>query len=460
MIFRRLLVAGLLPVMVLAGDAPERQAWRLPLAPVPHDTLAAFRLTAEVFDKSTPGLADLRLVDTAGTVIPYTIENETAAGHRAVRTPQTAEVAEVHETAGNGLVVIARLTGDEPAAQGFTVVTPLTDFERRVLVEGSADNGATWRPLVTAAPLFDRSRYTQISCREVALPTDNRATLFRITFDAATETLVSDLAEITRSRRQGQVAEETDRTATLRRAFHFDRIEFWRVREVETPRQTVMADYAPAEWIVTVDAGKRQTVIQATLRNEPVTRFRIAAAPANYQRRIRVLVPWHPAGGMTEWRVLADSEILQVALQGYVENRSDVEFPETAAREYRLEIFNEDNPPLQISGGRAFGPARRVLFEARAGERYYLLFGDPQAVAPRYDFAAVLARLRDHGVAVPLTVGATGPVEANPGLRPASLWDRLPRRGLLWGGMTLMLAGLAWGMWHATQSIGKLPENS
>ncbi|MFA5206840.1 MAG: DUF3999 family protein, partial [Lentisphaeria bacterium] len=310
-----------------------------------------------------------------------------------------------------------------------------------------------------SAPLFDRSRYTRIACREVALPADNRATLFRITFDAATETLVSDLAEITRSRRQGQVAEETDRTATLRRAFHFDRLEFWHVREVEVARRSVLAEYAPASWTVTEEPGKKRTLLRVTMGQEPLTRFRLAAEPANHQRRVRVLVPPFPGAGLgADWRVLADTEISRVSLQGYREDRDWVELPETAARDYRLEIWNEDNPPLRITGVTASGPARRLLFEARAGERYWLWFGDPRAAAPRYDFAAVLARLRDHGVAAPLAVGAAGPVEPNPDRPPAAFWERLPKRALLWAGVVLMVAGLGWGMWRAAARVGKLAE--
>ena len=82
-----------------------------------------------------------------------------------------SHVASLKEVEGS-LEIIAKLDEKSPSASGFTVRTPLKDFERRVQVFGS-NAGQQWQSLVPEALLFDYSRSTWISavatcrCRKI-----------------------------------------------------------------------------------------------------------------------------------------------------------------------------------------------------------------------------------------------------------------------------------------------------
>jgi len=58
-----------------------------------------------------------------------------------------------------------------------------------------------------------------------------------------------------------------------------------------------------------------------------------------------------------------------------------------------LETENGDNPPLELEKFTAFYSATRVLFKAKADDRLFMYYGNPQAVPPSYDLSLVAGEL-------------------------------------------------------------------
>jgi hypothetical protein len=58
-----------------------------------------------------------------------------------------------------------------------------------------------------------------------------------------------------------------------------------------------------------------------------------------------------------------------------------------------LDIDNGDNPPIELENFRLFLPVTRVLFKARPEDELILYYGNPSAVAPRYDLGLVVGEL-------------------------------------------------------------------
>ncbi|MGD0263052.1 MAG: DUF3999 family protein [Verrucomicrobiota bacterium] len=58
-----------------------------------------------------------------------------------------------------------------------------------------------------------------------------------------------------------------------------------------------------------------------------------------------------------------------------------------------LETHNGDNPPIELEKFQAFYPATRVLFKAQPADELLLYYGNPHAVAPRYDLSLVAGQL-------------------------------------------------------------------
>ena len=58
-----------------------------------------------------------------------------------------------------------------------------------------------------------------------------------------------------------------------------------------------------------------------------------------------------------------------------------------------LETRNGDNPPIELEKFQLFYPVSRVLFKARAGDDFFLYYGNPRAAFPRYDLSLVADQL-------------------------------------------------------------------
>jgi hypothetical protein len=103
-----------------------------------------------------------------------------------------------------------------------------------------------------------------------------------------------------------------------------------------------------------------------------------------------------------------------------------IEIPETRAAKLRLVVADAANPPLTLTGVEYTAPMRQVIFAVPAGAALPLKLycGNPDALSPRYDFAANL----------PPTVRPTparvqlGSPEANPDYQPPGpFWsERFP----------------------------------
>jgi hypothetical protein len=106
-----------------------------------------------------------------------------------------------------------------------------------------------------------------------------------------------------------------------------------------------------------------------------------------------------------------------------------------------LQVFDGDDPPLEWTTAEARVSLPDILFVAPAGQ-YTLLFGNPEAKAPRYE----LERVSDLVLAVDSTSVVAGELAENPGRGPFARfrgeggWQQV----LLWGVLVLAALVLAW----------------
>ena len=146
--------AACLVALATAGETPEmvRRGKPLALPAVAADTVAAFRLDADVYAAAAADLADLRILDAAGTEVPCVIRTVTTERRRSVRRTARAEKPEVRPLADGGLEIVVTIDPRRHpvAPAGFTLATALENFEHRVSVSWAAA-GDEWQPLVDDA---------------------------------------------------------------------------------------------------------------------------------------------------------------------------------------------------------------------------------------------------------------------------------------------------------------------
>jgi hypothetical protein len=447
---------GLALAAAAQGQTPARFRFAKPieLPAAKDEEIVAFRIDSDVYAVTKPGLPDLRVFDKDQAEVPYLIEAEVELREERSRVAFATEIVTARPD-GNTLEVTLRLPDKSPNAEGFTIATPLVNYERKVRVAGSAD-GVKWTPLLADALLFDYTRFMDVSRREIPLPA-NTFRQFKLTIEDVIEEAESPFKELTRTFRADKEDQKVERTMIERRPFRIDRIGAWSTATRERIEQTRQVAYPVAEFAVKEESAKKQSVISVKTRREPISRFTLKTTSRNFSRRAVVEVLTARAKGPAEWRPIGEATISNVNYRDQRQEQLTITFPETREEQYRIVIHNDDNPVLSLQGVNAEGGAQHVVFMAQPGGGYRVAYGSDAAEAPRYEAATVLAKLRRATPPVAATLGAQ---VANPDFAaaPATVQSVLNNRVFLGTAIVVMVAVLGWALYRASRRMEDLPK--
>ena len=176
-----------------------------------------------------------------------------------------------------------------PAADGLSIFTPLTNYERRVDVYGS-DDGVDWTPLVSDRLVFDYSRYMDVSNREVALP-KNAYRQLKVSIAGIADAKESPFLDLTRKFRGDSETERTEKTVLERRPFRMNRIELWHDAPEKLSETEKSVDYKVANWRAEEDAKAKTTIVQVSTRREPVSELTLVTSSRNFSRSAVLEIP-------------------------------------------------------------------------------------------------------------------------------------------------------------------------
>jgi len=454
----RTLVGCLLLGFALPSMAAEPGAFRfskdVDRGVAQKESILAVTLDSDVYSATRAAFPDLRVFDSQSREIPYVVEKATEPRMHTVRRACGNTVVALHEHADD-LDVLIKLDADAPAAEGLSIFTPLTNFERRVHVYGSSD-GAQWTPLVAGRLVFDYSRYMDISNREVSLPKNGYRHL-KVSITGIADAKESPFLELARKYRGGSESERIEKTVLERRSFRMDRIELWHERKEKLSENERKVDYRVAECRTEEDPAAKTTMVYIRTRREPLTELTLETASRNFSRPAVVQVPV-TRGVRTEWVDIGHGQVSLVDFGGYHKETLGLFFPERRETEYRIAIRNEDNPPLKLTGVTARGNVYRVVLLAAENEGYRLCYGADELEQPKYDALAVLGPLRQ-GQAT--SEGRLGKEAANPaaGQPAAGAARALVKNPLFLGAVIVVLvAVLGWALFRAARRINEIPS--
>ena len=419
-----------------------------------EEAILAVAFDSDVYAATRDRFPDLRIFNAENQETPFVVEKATEPRMRTVRTTcgSTVTALDEHE---NDLDILLRLDDRAPAADGLSIMTPLTNFERRVLVYGS-DDAVTWTPLVDAGLVFDYSRYMDISNREVRLPKNNYRHL-KVRIEGIADSKESPFLDLTRKYRGGHEAERVENIVLQRRPFRMDSIELWRERQEKLSENQRKIDYKVAKFHVEENPDNKTTIVYVTMRREPLTEFALETASRNFNRSAVVQTPVMRAG-RTEWIDVGRGQVSRVDFAGYRKETLDLFFPERRETTYRIVIHNEDSPPLAITGAEARGNVYRALFLAAPVDRYRLCYGSDEIEAPKYDAAMVLAPLRQSHATAEGQLGAEIASAVEGESHVFSLRDLFRSRVFLGTVVAVLVVLLGWALYHASKRISELPR--
>ena len=429
--------------------------------PIELPTLEAEELLAATFDSDVysatrDGFPDLRTHAAAGDVA-YVIRKATTTRSETVRNYYSARDPQVHPLDNDSLEIIVHLGDNDPQPQGVRIVTPLRNFEQRVRISSSAD-GKDWQQLGEDAVLFDYSQFMDARSDNFALPaTTNR--YFRIVIDNVTQELESQLMELTRRLRGDTEAHRDERLVIERRPFRIDRIEFWHDAVQEHFTGDLKVSYPVGGFQVETNPEDQQTTIHVDSRREPLTSLKLVTSSHNFSRHAQVQVE-RSRGVERTWQSIGDANLSRLDFRNLKREDLTITFPESRETAYRIVIENRGSPPLEVTGVEAQGDQYQAIFLSSATDRpLELLYGSQSAQPPDYDTAAITASLAADYQPVAVTLGKQ--VEhPGGGESPPLATSRLINDPRILGGIAVILvAALAWGLFHAGRRLDGLPRD-
>lgn len=354
--------ARALPSLVLAATAAaaalDLSAWRWRQNfTVPGGAQAVVLLDGPVFDGAHEELADLRVIDPEGAETPYALETDRARVEDA-RVP--ARLLNVVRLTDGAARFELDLGANAPPHDFLTLdISPENrNYRAAVTLEGAREKGA-WAVLKDGASILDFSQDFHLRYSELYYPESDFRHL-RVTVREKDGTPLKIIG------------------ARVRRHAHRPGSELPRTFSV-TRSSTAVSE----AW--ELDFGYNKT---------PVHRLAVSVATPEFKRRVVISIP----GEGNSWRPVGESVIYRYATGRFTGSNLTASFHEVSTRRLRVEIFHYNDRPLTVSSLQAFGTPRRLRLKSPRAGVYSLLYGNPDAPAPRYDLAELSAYLDKTGV--------------------------------------------------------------
>ena len=356
---RRLLLSFVVLVALSAaafavGLPSGWRAWRysrlIRISPIVSPTFCSVHLAIDVFPHSENSLADLRIIDENGAEVPYSMNAETGGSKTESR---CADLRENSYVAGQYTQILLDL-GKQPSFHNTVKIsTPESNFMYWVEVAAS-DDTRVWRIVKTRAPIsrFQREnlegnqviRYSQNNARYLRLHILETARKFSVT--GADIYFNSEIVEPVREPVPLQlVADSSAPSSVTRWRADFDSAHF---PLSDLAFETRQPEFFRAVRFQTSEDGKE---------------WMFAGAGEIYRYKVgdkleeSLLVPLHGARGPRQWRI---------------------------------EVLNQNDAPLDARSARLLMNSRKVYFEQKPGHSYRLLYGNPRAPSPHYDLEQLL----------------------------------------------------------------------
>ena len=381
----KLILLALLPFAAVAAKPPH--VWPI-TGVVTEECAVAVSASPMLYSAATLGREDalrseLRVRDSKGRDVPYAVRAAKTRVVDDIREWCKLKVTRVAEEGGR-LVVDAEFPSGASSPERFLalkVETPLTDFEQ------SVDVSSDGVPLAHGL-LCDYRKFADLRVSEVPLEASFRRTL-TVTFAKPTSAAAAAAFERTiRENGEGKLEAKSVRESVVSRPFRIDSLS------VAVPKARVSFEVAPpmevsTACMVETDTKAKKTVIETTVFGLPTTALAVNATDRNFSRKVAVFrrmdARWHP---------LASGHISAVNLPGERKNNLEIAFGrEVREMALRIEIENDDNPPLTLATTSDAGIGLPVtlkvtqydiVFVAAPGEKYSVVV-EPGAERPRYD---------------------------------------------------------------------------
>jgi len=364
---RTWVAAGVMLVAAVSlAAAALPTAWRnwrfsraIELAPTDTARLAAVVLPQEVYARAQAALGDIRVIDDAGTEVPY-VRYQRRGSSNAVSVP-----TKIHENSfapGLYTQVVLDVGDKAPFHNTVEIQTSETDYIEWVSVEAS-DDAHVWRIVQERAPIFRFLKEGREGTHAVHY-SENNARYLRIR------------------------VLDGGKQFPIQAAYMLD-------QKVVAPESApITASPLPDSSVPANETAWRIDLGSPPLNVETV---QFEVGPAEFSRNVEV----SSSEDGREWFSFGYGQIYRFHQGDAVEEHLSVPVQNYLARRYlRVAILNGNDAPLPNVALTFYMAPQHIVFEQQPGRSYRLLYGQSRAQAPEYDLGRrVTAQQEDTAVA-------------------------------------------------------------
>lgn len=321
---------------------------------ISQDSLAAFNLDNQVFENSKSDLSDLRIVDAAGVEVAYKLAIES---EKQLYQTYAARMINVGSLPQQYTEVVLDLANNGSLHNSVTLITPSTNFRKRVEVEASSD-GNQWFLIKKAneGPLiYDYSLDFKAHATTVNYPSS--------TYRFLRLKIIDDLSN----------------PIKVTGATTFNNLLIG-AREVRLKPAVLVTKQEKQDTQITLDLGARGI---------PNNQIVMGTDVANFNRQVVL----EGSNDNSKWVPLGGDVIFNYRTEKFTDSKLFVTYPESNLRYIKVTVKNHDDQPISFAGFEVVGNLRRVLFLVKAGQTYRLYYGNSRARLPEYDLQSYLQYL-------------------------------------------------------------------
>jgi hypothetical protein len=362
--------------------------------------LVRVTLPIEIYGRTQPSLADLRVLREDGAEVPFVLHARVGKEERQWR---PAEIADLGFVPGEHTEIVIDVGSDHDAHNALEIQTGVNEFFAWVEIAGS-DDREHWRILNEKVPIY-RFEDTQDGNTVVSYP-DSQARWLRL--------------KILQPERRFPV--------------YGCRVAYEVVEKPELASFPGRLQPDP-----TNEPKESRWQLDLGVENVPGASVRFEALQPEFHRTVRV----HTSSNQQDWQEVGRGDIYRYwnpqsdDREPEIRTSLQVRFPEARARHWRVSVLNRNDAPIGGLAPTLEGSPRHVVFRQEPGAVYRLLYGNPRVAAPEYDLARLTPR-KELEATLPVAVGSE---VANAGYLSPEPWsERHP--ALLWLALGVAVAVL------------------
>lgn len=352
-----------------------------------------FAIPNDVYGKSQGDLEDLRIINDAGAEVPFAIDQREQATTVAW---DDAPLSETGFVRGQYTQAVADTGPGRELHNTLRLATSADEFSTWVEIAAS-DDEVGWRIVRDRAPIY---RFSSDGLKgNLAIPFDatrNRWLRIRVQNGSGEFPILGC-----------QVANELTSEPEL---------------------STVLADLRVAS-----PSHAQQTVFTADFGapNIPVSEVLFSTSTVAFYRTVSI----ESSDDQQSWSVAGQGDIYRDPRAGA---RLSVGFSESRGRFWRITIFDRNDRALSRVRASLLATPRYVSFRAQAAHSYSVIYGNPNASAPQYDFS----RLTTAAERLAAPIAVLGPAEFS-SVSPRQPWTE-SHSFVLWLALLIAVAVMVW----------------